>query len=305
MEDAAMVAKSNSTILLLGESGTGKEVFARYIYDRSERNNKPFIKVNCAAIPANLIESEFFGHEKGAFTGAFARREGRFSLADGGTLCLDEVGELPIEMQAKLLRVLQEGEFEPVGSQRTLKVDVRIIAATNRDLGQMVKHGTFREDLYYRLNVIPITLPSLRERGDDVISLANLFIRRFAREVGKDLLPIDDADARLLMQYSWPGNIRELEHVIERAVVLSRHSRLDLHKFIPLSDVGIVQEIADGLDGKILTMGEIQNIERQNITKALNQCSWKVSGANGAAQLLGIPPSTLHSKIKVLNITRS
>src|SRR5690606_32098402 len=187
-----------------------------------------FIKVNCAAIPANLIESEFFGHEKGAFTGAFARREGRFSLADGGTLFLDEVGELPIEMQAKLLRVLQEGEFEPVGSQRTLKVNVRIIAATNRDLGHMVKHGTFREDLYYRLNVIPITLPSLRERGDDVISLANLFIRRYAREVGKDLLPIDDADARLLMQYSWPGNIRELEHVIERAVVLSRHSRLDL-----------------------------------------------------------------------------
>lgn len=304
MEDAALVARSNSTILLLGESGTGKEVFARYIFERSERNNKPFIKVNCAAIPANLIESEFFGHEKGAFTGAVVRREGRFSLADSGTLFLDEVGELPVEMQAKLLRVLQEGEFEPVGSQRTLKVNVRIIAATNRDLRQMVKAGTFREDLYYRLNVIPITLPPLRERGDDVLLLANLFIRRFAREVGKEVLPIDEADARLIMQYPWPGNIRELEHVIERAVVLSRHARLDLHRFIPLTDAGVEQAIAVGSDGKILTIEEIQNIERQNITKALNHCGWKISGVNGAAQLLGIPPSTLHSKIKSLNITK-
>ena len=305
LEDAALVAKSNSTILLLGESGTGKEVFARYIYERSERNTKPFIKVNCAAIPANLIESEFFGHEKGAFTGAFTRREGRFSLSDNGTLFLDEVGELPLEMQAKLLRVLQEGEFEPVGSQRTLKVNVRIIAATNRDLAQMVKAGTFREDLYYRLNVIPITLPPLRERGDDIISLANLFIRRFAREAGKNLLPLDDSDARLLMQYSWPGNIRELEHVIERAVVLSRHSRLDFHKFIPIADSSTVQEaIASESGGKILTIGEIQSIERQNITRALKQCSWKISGPNGAAQLLGVPPSTLHSKIKALNITK-
>lgn len=305
MEDAAIVAKSNSTILLLGESGTGKEVFARYIYEVSERNSNPFIKVNCAAIPPNLIESEFFGHEKGAFTGAVTRREGRFSLADNGTLFLDEVGELPIEMQAKLLRVLQEGEFEPVGSQRTLKVNVRIIAATNRDLLQMVKAGTFREDLYYRLNVIPITLPPLRERGDDIISLANLFVRRFAREIGKNVLPIENSDARLLMQYSWPGNIRELEHVIERAVVLSRHARLDLYKFIPLTDPDVVQEaVADGADGKILTLEEIQNIERQNITRALNQCSWKISGASGAAQLLGIPPSTLHSKIKALNIIK-
>lgn len=305
MEDAALVAKSNSTILLLGESGTGKEVFARYIYEQSERRNKPFIKVNCAAIPTNLIESEFFGHEKGAFTGAFTRREGRFSLADNGTLFLDEVGELPIDMQAKLLRVLQEGEFEPVGSTRTLKVNVRIIAATNRDLAKMVKVGTFREDLYYRLNVIPIALPPLRERGDDVITLANLFIRRFAREVGKEIMPLDDSEAQLLLQYSWPGNIRELEHVIERAVVLSRHSRLDLHKFIPLADVTSVQQpVANSSGGKILTIGEIQAIERQNITRALNQCGWKISGANGAAQLLGIPPSTLHSKIKVLNITK-
>jgi PAS domain S-box-containing protein len=308
IEELTQVAMSNSTILLLGESGTGKEVFAKYVHEVSPRKDKPLVKVNCAAIPSNLIESEFFGHEKGAFTGAVSRREGRFSLADGGTLFLDEVGELPIEMQPKLLRVLQEGEFETVGGQRTIKVNVRIVAATNRNLQEMVKAGTFREDLFYRLNVIPVTLPPLRERGDDILLLAEVFIKKFSRQIGKRIYPISAACARQLLDYPWPGNIRELEHVIERGVILSKDGQLDLERFIPLPltsyQPGILND-AFTSDDKVLTVSEIENLERKNILKALTICSWKISGPNGAAQLLGIPPSTLNSKIKVLNIIKT
>jgi PAS domain S-box-containing protein len=233
LEDLRQVAKSNSTVLLLGESGTGKEVFAKEIHQQCTRKDKPLIIVNCAAIPANLIESEFFGHEKGAFTGALQRREGRFSLADGGTIFLDEIGELPLDLQPKLLRVLQEGEFETLGGNRTIKVDVRVIAATNRDLQTMVKEGTFREDLFYRLNVIPVQLPPLRERGKDVLLLADLFMKKFSKANGKKIFPLNQEMCNILLNYTWPGNIRELQHVIERAVILSKDGHLHLEKFLP------------------------------------------------------------------------
>jgi PAS domain S-box-containing protein len=307
MDDLAQVAPSSSTLLLLGESGTGKEVFARYIHACSLRREKPLIKVNCAAIPANLIESEFFGHEKGAFTGAVSRRDGRFTLADGGTLFLDEVGELPLEMQPKLLRVLQEGEFETVGGQRTLKVNVRIIAATNRDLQKMVSQGTFREDLYYRLNVIPVALPPLRDRPEDIPGLADAFIRKFSRQAGKSILPLPAAALDRLLGYHWPGNIRELEHVIERAVVLSRDGRLALERFLPAAiPACLPQPTSPGISSTtVLTAADLQQLERENIRKALQLTSGRIAGHTGAASLLGIPPSTLNSKIKALGITRT
>lgn len=307
LDDLAQVAPSSSTILLLGESGTGKEVFARYIHECSQRKDKPLIKVNCAAIPANLIESEFFGHEKGSFTGAVSRREGRFSLADGGTLFLDEVGELPIEMQPKLLRVLQEGEFETVGGQRTLKVNVRIIAATNRNLQDMIKAGVFREDLYYRLNVIPIALPPLRDRGEDVLLLTDMFIKRFSRQSGKSIRPLSAAAVHLLLHYSWPGNIRELEHVIERAVILSRNGELNLERFLPLvlSDTEAARKPSYDSEKKVFTVAELEKLERENILRALHLTSWKIAGKSGAASLLGIPPSTLASKVKAFGIKKS
>lgn len=307
MGDIRHVAKSNSTVLLLGESGTGKEVFARNIHESSLRNQKPLVIVNCAAIPSNLIESEFFGHEKGAFTGALQRREGRFSLADGGTLFLDEVGELPLDMQPKLLRVLQEGEFETLGGNRTIKVDVRVIAATNRNLEKMVQEGTFREDLYYRLNVIPIHLPPLRKRGGDVVLLADLFIKKFARQTGKKILPLNAESIELLLSYHWPGNIRELQHVIERAVILAQDEHLQLDRFIP----GRIKTSLTGVSDqqplekqKILTADQLNELERQNLLKALKQSYWKISGAHGAAALLGIPPSTLNSKIKAFGLKK-
>ncbi|MFC4871352.1 sigma-54 interaction domain-containing protein [Negadavirga shengliensis] len=307
LEDIQHVAKSNSTVLLLGESGTGKEVFARNIHERSLRSHKPLIIVNCAAIPSNLIESEFFGHEKGAFTGALQRREGRFSLADGGTLFLDEVGELPLDMQPKLLRVLQEGEFETLGGNRTVKVDVRVIAATNRNLHEMVKAGTFREDLYYRLNVIPIHLPSLREREGDVVLLADLFIKKFSRQTGKKILPLNAGSIALLLSYQWPGNIRELQHVIERAVILAKDENLQLERFIPSESLNVSPENEHGMiisDQKILTAHQLEALERKNLLNALEQTAWKISGKNGAASLLGIPPSTLSSKIKAFGLRR-
>jgi len=307
LEDIQQVAKSNSTVLLLGESGTGKEVFAKTIHQQSGRKDKPLVIVNCAAIPANLIESEFFGHEKGAFTGAQQRRDGRFSLANGGTLFLDEVGELPLDLQPKLLRVLQEGEFETLGGNRTIKVDVRVIAATNRDLGAMVNEGTFREDLFYRLNVIPIQLPPLRERGEDIILLADLFIKKYCRLNGKKIIPLHASQNDLLMSYNWPGNIRELQHVIERAVILSKDGKLQLERFIPLTFDLEKKEDSNDLplnSKRILTIAELEALEKQNILNALEQTSWKISGSSGAAAILGIPPSTLNSKIKVFGLTR-
>lgn len=300
---ARMVAASGSTVLLTGETGTGKEVFARFIHQNSPRAKRPLIKVNCAAIPENLIESEFFGHEKGAFTGALTAREGRFSLADGGTLFLDEIGELPLELQAKLLRVLQEGEFEPVGSSRTQKVDVRIVAATNRNLEEMVKSGSFREDLFYRLHVIPIRLPALRQRGQDVIELAEAIIRKLERRVGKPIYPLSESSKKILLHYSWPGNIRELEHVLERAVIFSKGGVLDLDGMLSVpSSISPTSTQLDGNSEKVWTYQEMDQLEKANIQKALTLSKGKISGPTGAATILGIPPTTLHSRMKALGL---
>ncbi|MBX2968515.1 MAG: sigma 54-interacting transcriptional regulator [Cyclobacteriaceae bacterium] len=300
---ARMVAASGSTVLLTGETGTGKEVFARFIHQNSPRAKHPLIKVNCAAIPENLIESEFFGHEKGAFTGALTAREGRFSLADGGTLFLDEIGELPLELQAKLLRVLQEGEFEPVGSSRTQKVDVRIVAATNRNLEEMVKSGSFREDLFYRLHVIPIRLPALRQRGQDVIELAEAIIRKLERRVGKPIYPLSESSKKILLHYSWPGNIRELEHVLERAVIFSKGGVLDLDGMLGVpSSISPSSTQMDGNSEKVWTYLEMDQLEKANIQKALALSKGKISGPTGAATILGIPPTTLHSRMKALGL---
>ena len=309
LQEVEQVSATDATVLILGETGTGKELIARAIHEGSRRRQGPMVNLNCAAVPANLVESELFGHEKGAFTGATHRRDGRFTLADGGTLFLDEVGELPVELQGKLLRVLQEGEFEPVGSARTRKVDVRLIAATNRDLQVEIGQGRFREDLFYRLNVFPIRLPPLRERGEDVVELAAEFARRFARDMGKTLEPFDESVERRLRGYSWPGNIRELQNVVERAVITSRSGRLDLDRALPES-TGAAREIprtvaaAEPVE-RIITSDELRELERGNIVRALEASDWKVAGPAGAAQRLGLNPSTLNSRMKVFKIRRS
>jgi len=307
LRDIQQVADTEATVLILGETGTGKEVMARAIHSNSRRHKHPFIKVNCAAIPATLIESEFFGHEQGAFTGATKKREGRFSLADGGTIFLDEIGELPLDLQGKLLRVLQEGEFEPVGSSRTQKVNVRVLAATNRDLQKEVRKGAFREDLYYRLNVFPIHLPPLRERGEDVVLLANSFVQHFSQQTGRTVSPLSSDALRRLKAYQWPGNVRELQNVIERAVITAKNGLLNLDRAI--SDIEVSSPphhvAEDTTTSRIRTIQELQDLERQNIRLALEQTGWKVSGEKGAAQLLGMNSSTLASRMKALGITRS
>jgi transcriptional regulator with GAF, ATPase, and Fis domain len=302
------VARTNTTVLITGETGTGKELVARSIHKSSDRAKQPLILVNCAAIPPNLIESEFFGHERGAFTGAVSRREGRFALADKGTIFLDEIGELPLELQAKLLRVLQEGEFDPVGSTKTRKVDVRIVAATNRDLRRMTREGKFREDLYFRLNVFPISIPPLRERGRDVEHLAQAFAQRFARRMGHRLNPLTEAHFQQLRAYDWPGNVRELQNVIERAILFSSGLELQLER--ALCGSAIAQSAgapcADpSLPDRVLSARELVDLERSNLLRALESCRWRVSGNNGAARLLGIPPTTLASRMKSLGIDRS
>jgi PAS domain S-box-containing protein len=312
LADVDRVAASDTTVLITGETGTGKELIARAIHQHSPRSGKPLIAVNCAAIAANLQESELFGHERGAFTGATQRREGRFKLADGGTIFLDEVGEMPLDLQAKLLRVLQEGEFEPVGGSRTMQVDVRVITATNRDLEQMAQEGTFRTDLLYRLNVFPLHIPPLRERGDDVVLLAESFGRKFARRLGRTPVPLTaDCKARL-RRYAWPGNIRELHNVIERAILTSVDGRrLNLARALPESapsseattgPVG-VSEAASNED-RILSVTELRDLERANIMRALDAASWKISGADGAAVRLGMNPNTLNSRMKALKIRK-
>ncbi|MGZ5958037.1 MAG: sigma-54 interaction domain-containing protein, partial [Myxococcaceae bacterium] len=292
---------ADTTVLILGETGTGKELFARAIHEGSRRRGKPLVKVNCAAIPAALIESEFFGHERGAFTGATARRDGRFTLADGGTIFLDEVGEIPLELQGKLLRVLQEGEFEPVGSSRTRKVDVRVIAATNRDLGKAVAEGKFREDLFYRLSVFPLVVPALRERGDDVVLLAEEFARQFAARTGKRLLPLGPEAAGRLRAYTWPGNVRELQNVIERAVITARDGQLNLERALPVPEdpAAPAPEAA-----RVLTARELARLERENLRRALETTDWQIAGEAGAARLLGLAPSTLASRMKALRLRR-
>ena len=307
LRDIQQVADTEATVLITGETGTGKEVMARAIHSNSRRRDHPFVKVNCAAIPATLIESEFFGHEQGAFTGATKKREGRFSLAEGGTIFLDEIGELPLDLQGKLLRVLQEGEFEPVGSSRTQKVNVRVLAATNRDLQKEVGKGAFREDLYYRLNVFPIHLPPLRERGEDVVLLANSFVQHFSQRMGRAVTPLSPEALRRLTAYQWPGNVRELQNVIERAVITAKNGKLNLDRAIPnIEESSSPHPIAkEETTPRIRTVQELQELERQNIRFALEQTGWKVSGEKGAAQLLGMNASTLASRMKALGISRS
>jgi PAS domain S-box-containing protein len=299
------VAAADATVLVLGETGTGKELVARSIHRLSPRADKPLVLVNCAAIPATLIESEFFGHEKGAFTGAVQRREGRFAMADGGSIFLDEIGELPLELQAKLLRVVQEGEFEPLGGNRTLKVDVRVVAATHRDLRQRVAEGLFREDLFFRLNVFPITIPPLRQRGRDIELLAAAFTQRFARRLGKAIEPPGPDLCRLLHGYAWPGNVRELQNVIERAVILTSGHELALARAMSgIAEPSAETEAHPATGPRVLTAAEMTALESANLRRALDICGWKVSGADGAARLLGMPPSTLTSRIKSLGIRR-
>jgi PAS domain S-box-containing protein len=309
LRDAHRVAATDSTVLILGETGTGKELIARAIHSASERSKRPFITVNCAAIPEGLIESELFGHEKGAFTGATQKRDGRFTLADRGTIFLDEIGELPKDLQSKLLRVLQEGEFEPVGSSTTHNVNVRVLAATNRNLEDQVSEGAFREDLYYRLNVFPITVPPLRDRREDIPLLAEWFGKRIAQRMHRRVEPLTPVCIRRLQAYAWPGNIRELENVIERAVITSRSGRLDVSAAIPASrqtvsaDDHTMRTRTEDVE-RICTVAELRQLERENMLRALESTGWRVSGEKGAAALLGMQPSTLTSRMKALGVKR-
>ncbi|MCW5516981.1 sigma 54-interacting transcriptional regulator [Muriicola sp. Z0-33] len=297
------VAQTDATVLIQGETGTGKELVARAIHKASLRNSKPLIRINCGAIPANLIESELFGHEKGAFTGATSSRKGRFLLADKGTIFLDEIGELPMELQPKLLRIIQEGEFDPVGSSDTIKVDVRIIAATHRDLIRFSREGKFREDLYYRLNVFPIVVPPLRERGEDIHLIAQEMINQFAAKLNKKVAPLSEEDKMAFSAYPWPGNVRELQNIVERAVIVSQNNKLSWEALIPKS--GVEDVIVNSEESsKIYTSTEMIALEKENILRALRKTAWKISGQGGAAALLKLPPTTLTSKIKALNIKR-
>jgi formate hydrogenlyase transcriptional activator len=294
LKNVERVAPTDSTVLITGETGTGKELIARAIHNLSSRTGRPLVKVNCAAIPAGLIESELFGHEKGAFTGALTKKMGRFEVADKGTIFLDEIGELPLDLQSKLLRVLQEGEFERVGGTQTFKVNVRVIAATNRDLEQLSKIGQYRPDLYYRLNVFPIHLPALREREGDIPLLVQYFVRKFAANLGKKIDRIPERMILALQRYSWPGNIRELEHVIERAAILSEGPELE-----PID--WLTQQGGKAGSGKPLTLEEM---ERQHIVDVLEQTNWRVSGEKGAAKILALNPTTLEARMKKLGIAR-
>ena len=305
LKDISLVAKTDSTVLISGETGTGKELAARAIHKAGRRRNKALIKVNCAAIPSSLIESEFFGHVSGAFTGATKRRIGRFELADGGTIFLDEIGDLHPDLQSKLLRVLQDGEFEPVGSSETKKVNVRVVAASNRNLKDEIKQGKFREDLYYRLNVFPIYIPPLRERGNDIIKLANEFITRFSRKLGMDPPKLSWEAGERLLSYNWPGNIRELQNIIERSMITSKDGKLNLCNILPEDSGGRIQVAREDVKpDKIFSQVELQQIEKENIIRALRSTNWKISGGDGAAKLLGIPPTTLSSKIKVMGLKK-
>ena len=298
ISQVAKVAPTDSTVLIFGETGTGKELIARAIHNRSKRSNRVFIRVNCGAIPPSLIASELFGHEKGSFTGALQRRMGRFESADGGTIFLDEVGELPIDTQVAMLRVLQEREFERVGGSHTVSVDVRVLAATNRDLNAAVREGAFRQDLFYRLNVFPIRMPALRERTDDIAILAEYLIDRYAKRLGKRITKISKKTLDLLQAYHWPGNIRELQNVIERAVILSDGETffVDETWFAPVLPKFRVP--AAPLDASV------SEREREMIENALREARGLVSGPTGAAAKLAIPRQTLESKIRKLRIDR-
>jgi PAS domain S-box-containing protein len=290
---AEQVAPTNATILILGETGTGKELIAAAIHNLSSRKERPLFTVNCAALPANLIESELFGREKGAFTGADSRRIGRFEVANGSTLCLDEIGELPLELQAKLLRVIQHHEFERLGSSQTIKIDVRIVATTNRDLAEEVRQGRFRQDLFYRLNVFPITVPPLRQRRDDIPLMVGSFIERYSRKMGKQITSISKETMKTLQDYPWPGNVRELESIIERAVILSPGPVLQLVDKLKVSSPPVADAVRT-----------LEETERNQILKILSETEGRIEGDSGAATILGINASTLRARMHKLGITR-
>jgi chemotaxis protein methyltransferase CheR len=285
------IASSDTTVLVLGETGTGKELVARAIHGLSPRKDRALVKVNCATLPSNLIESELFGHEKGSFTGAHARQLGRFEVADGATLFLDEIGELPQELQPKLLRVIQDGEFERLGNSGTIKVDVRVIAATNRNLEEEVRRGRFREDLWYRLNIFPVTVPPLRERMEDIALLVDFFVDKISKRLGKSIESIPTSVMNTLQDYQWPGNVRELENVLERAVINSSGPKLRL-----------MDELKKPHKDLATTQKTMEEVERDHIVRVLEQTHWKVSGQNGAAKILGLNRSTLRARIRKLGI---
>jgi transcriptional regulator with GAF, ATPase, and Fis domain len=287
------IASSNTTVLILGETGTGKELVARSIHGLSPRKKRALVKVNCANLPANLIESELFGHEKGAFTGANSRQLGRFEVSNGATLFLDEIGELPLELQSKLLRVIQDGEFERLGSSHTNKVDVRIIAATNRNLEEEVRKGHFREDLWYRLNIFPITVPPLRDRLDDIPLLVDFYVKKIAKRMGKSIEIIPSNVMDTLQNYQWPGNVRELENVLERGVINSSGTKLRL-----------VDELKPRQKDLSNTGKTLEAVEREHILRTLEQTKWKVSGKNGAAEILGLNRSTFRARMRKLGILK-
>jgi transcriptional regulator with GAF, ATPase, and Fis domain len=298
------VAETPANVLVQGESGVGKELVAHAIHVRSSRADGPLVKVNCASIPKELFESEFFGHVKGAFTGANRDRIGRFQLADGGTIFLDEVGEIPIESQGKLLRVLQESEFERVGDDVTRSVDVRVIAATNRNLEQLIVDGEFREDLFYRLSVFPVDVPPLRERGEDIVQLAQHFLEQTCKDFGRKTLTLTRAQTANLRAYEWPGNIRELKNVIERAVILSEGKVLRLDLSMPGLRPELDEVDSSEASNEVLTEKEMKEFQKSNLIKALEQANWRVSGAGGAAELLGVRPTTLADRVRTFRIKR-
>jgi transcriptional regulator with GAF, ATPase, and Fis domain len=287
------IAGSDTTVLVLGETGTGKELVARAIHGLSGRKNRSLVKVNCAALPSDLIESELFGHEKGAFTGSYTRQVGRFEVADGTTLFLDEIGELPLELQPKLLRVLQDGEFERLGSSRTIKVEARIIAATNRNLEEEVRKGRFREDLWYRLNVFPITVPPLRDRMEDIPLLVDFYVKKISKRMGKSIEMIPAIAMNALQNYHWPGNVRELENVLERAVINSSGPKLRL-----------VDELKKPSKDMSISLKTLEAVERDYIVQTLKQTHWKVGGKNSAAEILGLDRSTLRARMRKLGINK-
>ncbi|WP_089942236.1 sigma-54 interaction domain-containing protein [Candidatus Entotheonella palauensis] len=300
LSTVARVAETETTVMIQGESGTGKELIARALHTNSARRDRPFIKVNCGAFPSSLVESELFGHEKGAFTGAHERRVGRFELANGGTLFLDEIGEMPLEVQVKLLRVIQEREFERVGGRDTLAVDVRLIAATHRDLKQEVEAGRFREDLYYRINVFPIELPPLRARREDIPLLVEHFVAKHAAKLNKFVTMIPASAMQALCRYDWPGNIRELENVIERAMILTTGSSLELTPNA-LAFAPERQPVAQPLSSSAQTLEEV---ERHYLQTVLEQCQWVINGPKGAAEIAGLHPNTLRHRLQKLGLSR-